>query len=180
MRKPSVSCAPTVERLEDRLVLSHAGHVSTAAPITPQEQTTAKVNAAYTAFVHDFGTAVNNDLYLPSVSGAMGSNVPFFSQQLGQDLTTLERRVLKTLSPGSAGSPAATKVRQSILGSGKDSLKSKLSALTMSSMEVGSSISGYESAAMQEIRQNFMHVDQQVLGSLPSSGSASTATPAKS
>ena len=36
------------------------------------------------------------------------------------------------------------------------------------------------SAAMQEIRQNFMHVDQQVLGSLPSSGSASTPTPAKS
>jgi hypothetical protein len=173
MRKPSAFCALAVEALEDRLVLSQVG---TPSPVTPREQMTAKVNAAYTTFVQNFGTAVNNDLYLPSVGGSMGSNAPLLSQQLGQDLTTLERRVLKTLGPGSAGSPTAAKVRQSILGSSKDSLRSKLGTLTMSSMQVGSSISGYESAAMQEIRQNFLHVDQQILASLGSSGSTSTSS----
>jgi hypothetical protein len=179
VRKPCAFRALAVEALEDRLVLSHLG---TRSPATPQEQTTAKVNAAYTAFVQDFGTAVNNELYLPSVTGSVGSNFPLFSQQLGQDLTTLDRRVLKTLGHGSAGSPTATKIRQAILGNSKDSLRSKLSALTMSSMGLGSSISAYESAAMQEIRQNFTHVDQQVLASLGASGSTSTATstPAKS
>jgi hypothetical protein len=44
----------------------------------------------------------------------------------------------------------------------------------MSSMGLGSSISAFENAAMQEIRQNFRHVDQQILASLGSSGSTST------
>jgi hypothetical protein len=149
-----------VEALEDRLVLSHVG---TRSPATPQEQTTAKVNAAYSAFVQDFGTAVNNDLYLAGATGSMGSGAPMFSQQLGQDLVTLERNVLKTLGPGSAGSPTAIKVRQAILGDGSNSLRMRLSRLTTSSMGLGSSLSAYESAAMQEIRQNFRQVDQRVL-----------------
>jgi len=173
VRKPCAFRALAVEALEDRLVLSHVG---TRSPATPQEQMTAKVNAAYTAFVQNFGTAVNTDLYLPSVSGSMGSNAPLFSQQLGQDLTTLAQSVLKTLGHGSPGSPTATKVRQSILGSSSSSLRSQLSSLTMSGMGLGSSISAYESAAMQEIRQNFLHVDQQILASLGSSGSTSTST----
>jgi hypothetical protein len=177
VRKPCAFRALAVEALEDRLVPSHVG---TRSPATPQEQTTARVNAAYTAFVQNFGTAVNNDLYLPSVTGSMGSNAPLFSQQLGQDLTTLERSVLKTLGHGSAGSATATKVRQSILGSSSNSLRSKLGTLTNSGMGLGSSISAYESAAMQEIRQNFLHVNQQILASLASSGSTATTTTATS
>jgi hypothetical protein len=184
MRRPSAFRALAVETLEDRLVLSHVSAPATAAalhqraPATPQHQLTARVNAAYTAFVSNFGSAVSNDLYLPSVTGSGGANTAMFSQQLGQDLTTLERGVLKTLGHGSAGSPTATKVRQSILGNSRDSLKNKLSALTIGSMSLGSSITAYESTAMQEIRQNFTHVNQQVLASLASS--TSSATPATS
>jgi hypothetical protein len=179
MGRPSAFRALAVETLEDRLVLSHVSAPAAAAVLhhraqaTPQEQMTARVNAAYTAFVSSFSSAVNNDLYLPSVTGSLGGNTAMFSQQLGQDLTTLERGVVKTLSPGAAGAPTATKVRQAILGNSSDSLRSKLSTLTIGSMGLGSSITAYESTAMQVIRQNFTHVNQQIQASLAASNSSS-------
>jgi hypothetical protein len=184
MRRPPAFRALVVESLEDRLVLSRLGAAPAAAtltphhvaPATPQAIATAKVGAAYKTFVQSFTNAVNVDLYMPIVSGSGATSMPFFSQQLGQSLVTLDRGVLQAMGHVPAGSPAAVQVRQSILGSDAASLRSRLYSLTMSSMGLGSAITEYQNTALQEIHQNFLRVNQQVTAAVALSTS-SPATP---
>ena len=51
---------------------------------------------AYSIFVTNFTEAVNVDLYAPNVTG-IANNLPMFTQQLQQELTTLEQSVVKSL-----------------------------------------------------------------------------------
>ena len=176
MPRPSMVRRLLVETLEDRVVQSQLGALSNAtAPLDTPARTTARVSGAYKAFVQSFDNAINVDLYMPSMTGSGGSNTPFFSQQLGESLTTLDRNVVKAIGHVPAGSPAAVQIRKSILGPGADSLRSRLSALTMASAGLGSSITAYQNAALQEIRQNFVHVNQQILASPPASTPSRTA-----
>jgi hypothetical protein len=176
MRRTSAFRALAVETLEDRLVLSHVSapasssalHQRSHTPATPQEQLTVKVRAAYGAFEQNFTNMVNTDLYLPGITGSLGSNLPLFSDQLGKDLTTLDEGVLRTMGHGSASTPTGKKVRELIIGSSSNSLKNRLSRLTISSMGLGSAFTSYEATALQEIRQNFLRVKQVVVGSLAS------------
>jgi hypothetical protein len=184
MRKTSAFRPRVLDRLEDRLVLSHVSvaakpaAVHQRAPASAQQLAANQVADAYSTFVTNFTEAVNVDLYAPSVSGAMG-NAAFFSQQLGQELTTLTTsvvNVVKSAGAQPAGSPAVTAIKQAINGSSSSSLRSRLSALTLSSLEVGSAISSFEGTAVQTIQQNYIHVKKDVLADLPAPTTTSTSS----
>jgi hypothetical protein len=174
MNLPGLDRAAHFPWLEDRLVPSHVGVAPKAAavhqraPLSAQATAGKQVSNAYSTFVTNFSQAVNVDLYAPSVSG-YGSNSAFFSQQLGQELNTLTKSVLKSLGSQPAGSPAVAQVRQAIQGSSSTSLRSRLGALTLASLQVGSAISAYESTAIGEIQQNYTRVKKDVLAALPAS-----------
>ena len=122
MRKTSAFRPLVIDWLEDRVVLSHATAAAAAHPRTPltaQQIASDQVSNAYSTFVTNFTEAVNIDLYAPNVSG-YGANAAFFSQQLGQELSTLTKSVVKSLGSVPAGSPAVTQVRQAINGSSCD------------------------------------------------------------
>jgi len=184
MRKTSAFRPLVLDWLEDRLVLSpvsvatKAAAVHQRAPLSAQQVATNQVADAYSRFVTNFTEAVNVDLYAPSVSGYAG-NAAFFSQQLGQELNTLTTSavsVVKSAGAQPAGSPAVTQVKQAINGSSSSSLRSRLSALTLSSLEVGSAISSYEGTAVEEIQQNYTHVKKDILADLPASTTTSSST----
>jgi hypothetical protein len=181
MRRTSAFQPLVVDGLEDRRLLSHLGAASAAAAVhqqaSPSAQAiaTTQVSDAYSAFVTNFSEAVNVDLYAPNVSG-YGSNAPFFSQQLGQELSTLTKSVMKSLNSEPAGSHAVIQIRKAINGSSSSSLRSRLTALTQSSLEVGSAISTYEGTAIKEIQQNYLHVKKEVLAALPAAATTSSPT----
>ena len=175
MRKRSAFRPLVMDQLEDRVVLSHVGKPKTAAPPSAQTLATDKVSNAYSNFVTNFTEAVNVDLYAPSVTG-YASNAPMFTQQLGQELSTLTQTVVKSLGHEPAGTPVVTQVRQAINGSSSNSLRNRLTALTLSSLEVGSAISSYEGDAVNTIQQNFLRVKKDVLASLPATTTASSST----
>jgi hypothetical protein len=174
MRKTSAFRPLVMDWLEDRLVLSHVGVASKAAathqraPLSAQQIATDKVSNAYSVFVTNFTEAVNVDLYAPSVSGYAG-NAAFFSQQLGQELGTLSKSVVKSMGSQPAGSPAVKQVRLAINGPASTSLGNRLIALTQSSLEIGSAMSSYEGTAVEEIQQNYAKVKKDVLAALPAS-----------
>jgi hypothetical protein len=187
MRK-SIAFRPSdVDALEDRLVLSRVSVAPSAAvahhaTATPQEKATAKVREAFSTFDQNLTQAVNNDLALPLMTGsgtAMG-NAPLYNEQIGQDLTTLERSVLKAPGHLAAGAPAVSQVRQLILGSGEYSLRTRLNALTMSTLVMGSSLTSYLSVAVEETQQTFTKVNQEILASLSSTAPAQTASTSSS
>jgi hypothetical protein len=149
------------DRLEDRLVLSTAKPtVHAHAPLSPQALAEDRVGTQYNDFVTNFTNAVNDDLYAPTVQG-YGYDTPLFSQQLGQSLTMLTEGVVKAIG-APAGTPAVTQIRQQINGSAKTSLRSRLSALTLNSLEIGAAMSSYEGTAVKDIHQSYLQVKKQV------------------
>jgi len=176
MRKSSTFRPLILDSLEDRVVLSQvkpSAAVSHHAALTPQQVTTSKVAGAYGTFVQSFTQDVNSDLYMPSATGS-GASTAIFSENLGVALTDLAKSVRKTLGNVSPRSPLSIQVRQAILGSDVNSLKSQLSGMTTTTVQGGYSISGFESAAVQEIRQNYQRVDKLIVTSMSSPSTTTT------
>jgi hypothetical protein len=188
MRKSFAFRTSVAETLEVRLVMSrlgvatHVGAPGHPAPATPQAKATSKVTEAFSNFAQDFTLAVNNDLELPVMmgTGTSSGNAPLFMEQLGQDLTTLERSVLKAPGHVPAGAPLVSQVRELIIGPGANSLMSRLTGLTTSSLAMGSSLASYENVALEEARQTYARVNKDVVASLQPSPSAVPAQSASS
>jgi hypothetical protein len=181
MKKSSRFRPQVLDSLEDRVVPSQvtpAAAVSPHTPLTPQQIAASKVAGAYGNFVQSFTQDINSDLYMPSVTGASTTSPALFSVDLGVALTTLGKSVLKTLQQdhATAKAPAVRQIVQAINGSNKNSLRSQLTAMEMTTAQGGYSIQGFEAAAIEEIRQNFAHVHKEILALPPSSTTSSTTT----
>ena len=186
MRKQAGFRPRVAEALEERVVPSRAGVSAAVAPASPQTALTARIRGAFSDFEQSLIQAINVDLVLPAYSGAaaFGSSTQALALPLQQGLTTLARDLARVLGETPAEAAVAGQVRQAILGPARDSLRSRLDALTTASVEQGASIYGYTNAVRQAIAEVFARVNQEALAALPAvaapAGTAATQAPAPS